>query len=156
MLDPHRQIVQAGGTDQRHPGRAGVKADAALFQPAHDAAGRVQPKGAAPAEQHRVDPVRHGGGAQQLRLPRGRAAAPDIEAGRRARRAEQDGAAGRGGGVLGLTDPDVGKGSDGDLNQLKHKGRLLFGRNDLFARLLYRAPAPGATEKRPAGAERFS
>src|SRR5699024_2616335 len=71
-----------------------------------------QPKGAAPAEQHRMDLVRRSHRAQQLRLPGSRSAAPDVEAGGRALRAGDDGAAGSRSGVLGLADLHIGAGSN--------------------------------------------
>ena len=74
-------------------GYACVKADAALFQVTHDAAGRVQSKGAAAGEQDGVDAIYHVDGVQQVGLARGRRASTHIDAARGRRITQDHGAA---------------------------------------------------------------
>ncbi len=68
---------------------------AALVEPAHDAAGGVEPEGAAAGEHDRVDLLDEILGAQQVGLAGAGGGAAHVDAAGRAGFAEHDGAAGR-------------------------------------------------------------
>jgi hypothetical protein len=92
VADP--QVEQHRRRHDGHARRAHLQAVAAFVQPAHHAAGGVQPEGAAAGQQHRVHAVHGVFGAQQVGLARAGRAAAHVDAAGHALGAQHHGAAG--------------------------------------------------------------
>ena len=75
----HHQIEQAGFAHQGNLCDPHIEADIPLLQILHYASGRIQPKGAASGQQHRMDRLCRRCGLQELRFPGRRTASPDIQ-----------------------------------------------------------------------------
>ena len=89
------EVVQHRRRNDRHARRADRDADAALVEPAHHAAGGVEPERAAAGEQHARARARRRCRGQQVGLARARRGAAHVDAGDGAVAAAQhDGAAG--------------------------------------------------------------
>ena len=104
-----RQIKQHGGRDDRHPGHADIKADAAFFEILHDPAGRVQSESASARQNHGVDLLDIVLRPQQVGFPRSGRAAPHIHSRGRAFGAKDHRAPGRRCQIVGIAQPDAGK-----------------------------------------------
>jgi hypothetical protein len=91
--------------DLRH---AGVKADAALFQIAHDAVGGGEAEGRAAGQQHSMHPLHQVHRTQQVRLAGARRAAPLVHPAHGPFLAQNDGTARQPHRVGGVPHPDAG------------------------------------------------
>ena len=128
----HRQVEQHGGGHDGHAPYAHVQAHAMLFQPAHGAAGRIQPPGAAPREHdgmHLLDQV---AGVQQIGFARAGGGAAHIHT-RHGALARQDGGAARGAARVSEM-AHFNAGHAGDAASIAGVGRCVHG-----ARLWWRA-----------------
>jgi hypothetical protein len=72
------QVKKDGRGDNRDAHDAGIKADAALFAPAHHARGGVQPEGAAAGQHQRVDAFDQVAWPQRLQLALADGSAADV------------------------------------------------------------------------------
>ncbi len=89
-----RQVEQHGAGHDRHARRSHLQADALLVEPAHHAAGGVEPEGAAPGQQYRMHLFDHIAGREQVGLARARGGTAHVDAADRAGAREHHGAAG--------------------------------------------------------------
>ena len=93
MAETERQVEQHRRRNDRNAGHADLDADAAGFQPAHHAAGRIQPEGAAAREHYRMHPVHQVDRREQVGLARAGRRAAHVHAGHRALAREHHAAA---------------------------------------------------------------
>ena len=120
------EVEQHRGRDDGHARRAHGQAMPVLVEPAHHAAGGVEPERAAAGEQHGMHAVDGALGPQQIGLARARGAAANRHPADHALRAEHDGAAGGAPAFRGVADGEpghVGQGA-GVEGERVHRSRL--------------------------------
>ena len=105
----YQQVEQAGAHYDGHARRPHGKADAALGQGVHHAAGRLQAERAAARKHHGMHRLYHVLGLEQVGLARGRAASAHVDAADRALGRHDHGAAGAGARVMRVADAEGGQ-----------------------------------------------
>ena len=115
VLAAHAEIEQTALRHQRDLGEAHVEADVTLLQIPLHAPCRVETEGAAAGQKHRVDPLRRHQRIQDLGLPGGGTAAPDVQSRGTHPVAEEHRAAGGSLPVLGMAHPEAADLHDPDL-----------------------------------------
>ena len=116
------EVVEDRRRHDRDDVAADAIADALLGEELHDAAGAVETVGAAAREYDRVDDGDRVVGREHIGFARARRAAAYVHRADGIRRREDDGAARRPPGHLGVSDSDAGDGSDGEIRGLTLRG----------------------------------